>query len=197
MGTFFPVVNFVVGLLAVVTCLLLGVSVDSELLAVEPRNSIIGYVPEDLSSETRMWGLFEDWLRKHGKDYGGVVAERQRRFLIFQDNLRYVDAHNRKKKNASYWLGLNKFADLSNQEFRAMYTGTKIDRNRRLKKKMERTHFRYGDIEAPDSIDWREKGAVAAVKDQGSCGELLIPPPILQAFFSSPPPGSLPVSIAS
>jgi hypothetical protein len=170
MGTFFPVVNLVVGLLAVVTCLLLGVSVDSELLAVEPRNSIIGYVPEDLSSESRIWGLFENWLRKHGKEYGGAVAEKERRFLIFQDNLRYVDAHNRKKKNASYWLGLNKFADLSNQEFRAMYTGTKIDRNRRLKKKMERTHFRYDDIEAPDSIDWREKGAVVAVKDQGSCG---------------------------
>jgi len=170
MGTFFPVVNLVVGLFAVVTCLLLAVSVDSELLAVEPRNSIIGYVPEDLSSEVRMWGLFENWLRKHGKDYGGVVAEKERRFLIFQDNLRYVNAHNRDKKKASYWLGLNKFADLSNQEFRAMYTGTKIDRNRRLKKKMERTHFRCGDIEAPDSIDWREKGAVVAVKDQGSCG---------------------------
>jgi hypothetical protein len=42
MGTFFPVVNLAVVLLAVVTCLLLGVSVDSELLAVEPRNSIIG-----------------------------------------------------------------------------------------------------------------------------------------------------------
>jgi hypothetical protein len=169
-------VVFVVTLLAA-ACFL--ASADSERAAAEKeeRSSILGYAPEDLSSESRMLRLFEKWQQQHGKkDYGGLVTEKERRFLIFKENLQYLDAHG--KKNSTYWLGLNKFADLSNQEFRAKYTGTKIDRNRRLKKKHQKEQrkssgFRYADVEAPDSIDWREKGAVAAVKDQGSCGNHL------------------------
>jgi hypothetical protein len=169
-------VVFVVTLLAV-ACFLASVDAERAAAEKEERSSILGYAPEDLSSESRMFRLFEKWQQQHGKkDYGGVVTEKERRFLIFKENLRYVDAHG--KKNSTYWLGLNKFADLSNQEFRAKYTGTKIDRNRRLKKTLQKEQrkssgFRYADVEAPDSIDWREKGAVAAVKDQGSCGNHL------------------------
>ncbi|CAK9865826.1 unnamed protein product [Sphagnum jensenii] len=166
-------VVFVVTLLAA-ACFLASVDAERAAAEKEERSSILGYAPEDLSSESRMLRLFEKWQQQHGKkDYGGVVTEKERRFLIFKENLQYVDAHG--KKNSTYWLGLNKFADLSNQEFRAKYTGTKIDRNRRLKKNHQKEQrkssgFRYADVEAPDSIDWREKGAVAAVKDQGSCG---------------------------
>jgi len=169
-------VVFVVTLLAA-ACFLASVDAERAAAEKEERSSILGYAPEDLSSESRMLRLFEKWQQQHGKkDYGGVVTEKERRFLIFKENLQYVDAHG--KKNSTYWLGLNKFADLSNQEFRAKYTGTKIDRNRRLKKNHQKEQrkssgFRYADVEAPDSIDWREKGAVAAVKDQGSCGNHL------------------------
>jgi hypothetical protein len=169
-------VVFVVTLLAV-ACFLASVDAERAAAEKEERSSILGYAPEDLSSESRMLRLFEKWQQQHGKkDYGGMVTEKERRFLIFKENLQYVDAHG--KKNSTYWLGLNKFADLSNQEFRAKYTGTKIDRNRRLKKNHQKKQrkssgFRYADVEAPDSIDWREKGAVAAVKDQGSCGNHL------------------------
>jgi hypothetical protein len=159
--------------LAVVTCLV-GAADHVEL---QPSNSsssmVLEFGPEDLSSESRMFALFESWLRMHGKDYGGSVLEgdKEHRFRVFTDNLLYVKAHN-EKKNSTYSLGLNQFADMSNQEFRAKYTGTKIDKNRRLKRTSAAASapFRYADVEAPDSIDWRQKGAVSSVKDQGSCG---------------------------
>jgi hypothetical protein len=160
--------------LAVVTCLV-GAADHVELERSNSSSSmILGFGPEDLSSESRMFALFECWLRMHGKDYGESVLEGEKvqRFRVFKNNLLYVNAHN-EKKNSTYSLGLNQFADMSNQEFRAKYTGTKIDKNRRLKRKSAAasTPFRYADVEAPDSIDWRQKGAVSSVKNQGSCGK--------------------------
>jgi hypothetical protein len=159
--------------LAVVTCLV-GAADHVELERSNSSSSmILGFGPEDLSSESRMFALFESWLRMHGKDYGGSVleGEKEHRFRVFKDNLLYVNGHN-EKKNSTYSLGLNQFADMSNQEFRAKYTGTKIDKNRRLKRRSAAasTPFRYADVEAPGSIDWRKKGAVSSVKNQGSCG---------------------------
>ena len=80
----------------------------------------------------------------------------------------YIQQHS--EKNLSYWLGLTKFADLTNEEFRRQCTGTRVNRSRRATRK---TGFWYADSEVPDAVDWREKGAVTSVKDQGSCGMLV------------------------
>lgn len=113
-------------------------------------------------------GLYEAWLVKHGKAYN-ALGEKEKRFEIFKDNLRFIDAHN--AENHTYELGLNRFADLSNEEYRALYLGTKIDPKRGFSRpKSDRYSYKEGD-ELPDSVDWRVKGAVAPVKDQGSCGE--------------------------
>jgi hypothetical protein len=73
----------------------------------------------------------------------------------------------------SYWLGLNNFSDLSHEEFQVRYLGTRprLVGDRKLRRKTIQEGFIYADVEAPASVDWREKGAVAEVKDQGSCGE--------------------------
>ncbi|MQM20382.1 hypothetical protein Taro_053400 [Colocasia esculenta] len=60
------------------------------------------------------------WMAEHGRVYADE-AERERRLRIFHDNLRYIDAHNR--GGHSYTLGLNQFADLGNEEFKATYCG--------------------------------------------------------------------------
>ncbi|KAJ6692491.1 CYSTEINE PROTEASE [Salix purpurea] len=126
-----------------------------------------GQVPERTETETLR--LYEMWLVKHGKAYN-ALGEKEKRFEIFKDNLKFVDQHN-SAGNPSYKLGLNKFADLSNEEFRAAYLGTRMDEKRRLlgAPKSERYLFKDGD-DLPESVDWREKGAVTPVKDQGQCG---------------------------
>ncbi|KAJ7560923.1 hypothetical protein O6H91_03G006400 [Diphasiastrum complanatum] len=128
--------------------------------------SIIGYAPEDLQSEVKLSDLYESWMGKHSKGYSNL-EEKQQRFEIFKDNLKYINDEN--LKNATYWLGLNKFADLTHEEFRAKYLGFKPDRSRRLKG--QTATFRHEDLQGiPASIDWRKKGAVTGVKDQGGCG---------------------------
>ncbi|MCL7032757.1 hypothetical protein MKW94_000129 [Papaver nudicaule] len=119
-------------------------------------------------TEKELNDLYESWLVKHGKAYN-ALGEKERRFEIFKDNLKFIDEHN-SQIGLSYKLGLNKFADLTNEEYRKMYLGTKIDSKRSLySPKSDRYAVREGD-DLPDSIDWRTKGAVAPVKDQGSCG---------------------------
>ncbi|XP_044507941.1 LOW QUALITY PROTEIN: probable cysteine protease RD21B [Mangifera indica] len=116
-------------------------------------------------SEAEMRMIYERWVMKHGKQYN-ALGEMDRRFEIFKDNLRFVDEHNAVEK--TYKVGLNKFADLSNDEFRKIYLGAKKMRVER-KAKSDRYLHKVGD-ELPESVDWREKGAVVPVKDQGPCG---------------------------
>lgn len=114
--------------------------------------------------------LYEKWLAEHGKIYN-ALGEKEKRFEIFKDNLRFIEEHNN-SKNQTYVLGLNRFADLTNEEYRTIFLGTKSDARRRLVESKNASHhydFRASDS-VPKSVDWRKKGAVAPIKDQGTCG---------------------------
>ncbi|KAE8679901.1 Cysteine protease 1 [Hibiscus syriacus] len=135
--------------------------------------SIISYDkthPDKSKSSWRTDGevmaMYEEWLVKHGKTYNGL-GEKEKRFQIFKDNLRFIDEHNADESH-SFKVGLNRFADLTNEEYRGTYLGVKKP-ERKLSKASDRYKPLVGE-ELPDSVDWREKGAVAEVKDQGSCG---------------------------
>ncbi|KAF9618698.1 hypothetical protein IFM89_002393 [Coptis chinensis] len=116
-------------------------------------------------SINKLIDLFEQWMSKHGKVYESI-EEKLHRFEVFKENLEHIDETN--KKVTSYWLGLNEFADLSHDEFKDKYLGLKTE----LAKKRESSkEFTYRDaIDLPKSVDWRKKGAVTRVKNQGQCG---------------------------
>ncbi|XP_021297032.1 uncharacterized protein LOC110426190 [Herrania umbratica] len=124
-------------------------------------------------TETQIRRMYQTWLVKHGKAYNGL-GENEKRFEIFKDNLKFIEEHN--SVNRTYKVGLNRFADLTNEEYRAMYLGARLDGktvSHRLagKEKSQRYVFRVGD-KLPESVDWREKGAVVAIKDQGQCVDM-------------------------
>ncbi|CAA2997581.1 low-temperature-induced cysteine ase-like [Olea europaea subsp. europaea] len=123
---------------------------------------------QSLRSHDEMMSMYESWLVKHGKSYN-ALGEKEKRFEIFKDNLRYIDEQN-SVANRTYKLGLNRFADLTNEEYRSMYLGAKTDARRRFSKTKSDRYKPKDSDKLPESIDWREKGAVASVKDQGSCG---------------------------
>jgi C1A family cysteine protease len=106
--------------------------------------------------------------------YNGL-GEKDKRFEIFKDNLGFIDEHN--AQNYTYKVGLNKFADMTNEEYRDMYLGTRNDAKRRVMKTKITTGHRYayssGD-RLPVHVDWRLNGAVSHIKDQGSCGMFVI-----------------------
>lgn len=69
----------------------------------------------------------------------------------------------------SYKLGLNQFADLTDEEFEQRFTTLPVDRNQ-LKSLGNVNSINGLAGELPDSIDWRDQSVVTPVKNQGDCG---------------------------
>ncbi|RVX09415.1 Senescence-specific cysteine protease SAG39 [Vitis vinifera] len=101
---------------------------------------------------------------KYGRVYKDA-GEKSKHYKIFKDNVARIESFN-KAMDKSYKLSINEFADLTNEEFRA-------SRNR-FKAHIcstEATSFKYEHVTAvPSTVDWRKKGAVTPIKDQGQCG---------------------------
>ncbi|KAJ9170866.1 hypothetical protein P3X46_018930 [Hevea brasiliensis] len=120
--------------------------------------------PRELHESSSMAERYKRWLAKYGKSYRSA-GERQRRFQIFKDNVEFIDSFNA-KGHKTYKLGINKFADQTIAEFQATHKGYK----RLGSKRLEKTSFKYENVTVvPPSMDWRKKGAVTPVKDQGNC----------------------------
>ncbi|KAJ9170868.1 hypothetical protein P3X46_018932 [Hevea brasiliensis] len=108
----------------------------------------------------------ELWMKKYGRVYRDK-AEKERRFEIFKHNVKFIESFNA-AGNKSYKLRINKFADLSNDEFKASHNGYRRSEQTRS---MKATSFKYANVTGlPASMDWRKQGAVTPVKDQGDCG---------------------------
>lgn len=60
-------------------------------------------------------------------------------------------------------VGLNKFIDMTNLEFRMLKNNYKYSGP----KEANYTHTRMLMEKRPDHVDWREKGVVSEVKNQG------------------------------
>ncbi|KAK4711066.1 hypothetical protein R3W88_005579 [Solanum pinnatisectum] len=107
----------------------------------------------------------EKWMARFGRVYRDDT-ERGKRFNIFKDNFNYIESIN-KAGMRPYKLSINRFADLTNEEFRATHNGYKMSSPHMSSKT---TFFRYENVTAPATMDWRKKGAVTGIKDQGQCG---------------------------
>ncbi|XP_053205502.1 procathepsin L-like [Panonychus citri] len=110
---------------------------------------------------------FEQFKGDHGVVYADAREEAQR-FKIFAKNFAKIKAHNARAANGqhSYRLGVNKFADLTHDEFVAKHLGLKGVGPVYAPS----VHKKVPKNELPASVDWRSKGAVTGVKDQGGCG---------------------------
>ena len=111
--------------------------------------------------------LFNSWTTEHGYNYA-TVEELEYRFQVFQQNLAFVNKHNQEAAQGkhTYTVSLNRFAHLTNAEYRATYLNY---RRSGINRTGPVFHGRQ-NVHAPTSIDWRTKGIVTPVKDQGSCG---------------------------
>jgi cathepsin L len=85
--------------------------------------------------------------------------EYQTRFGIWMANKRLVSEHNRK---STFKVAMNKLSHYTPSEYRSLLGYKQMDRLRRKSSRM--------NVKAPESIDWREKGVVNAIKDQAQCG---------------------------
>jgi len=102
---------------------------------------------------------FISWMRSTNQIYSG--DEYQLRFGIFQANQRYVSSHNKGKH--SWTLALNKFSAMTPAEYRALLG---------VRGSVSESNYvpAQSSVKAPDALDWRDKGVVNPIKDQGQCG---------------------------
>jgi len=110
-------------------------------------------------SEIEYQSAFTFWMQQHQKSYHH--EEFLYRYGVFKTNMAFIEAHN--KANKSFTVAMNKFGDLTVEEYRNIFLGTKI-----TKEVPARVHSHAPKL--PTSWDWRTKGAVTAIKNQEQCG---------------------------
>ncbi|XP_004487576.1 senescence-specific cysteine protease SAG39-like [Cicer arietinum] len=116
--------------------------------------------------ETSLTEKHELWMKEHGKFYKDV-AEKQKRFEIFKENVEFIESF----YDSAFNLSINQFADQTNEEFKASLNGNKKQLGVGIATENE---FRYENVtDVPATMDWRQRGAVTPIKDQhkwGPCG---------------------------
>ncbi|PIA29293.1 hypothetical protein AQUCO_06100066v1 [Aquilegia coerulea] len=105
----------------------------------------------------------EMWMTQYGRVYRDN-AEKLGRAKIFKANVDFIDYFN-KYGGRQYVLSANAFTDQTNEEFISYRNGFKKQHSKSA------GSFRYENVtDVPSAMDWRIKGAVTPVKDQGECG---------------------------
>lgn len=100
---------------------------------------------------------FLSWMRETNQIYTG--DEYRLRFGIFLTNSRYVKEVNSRQKK--FKVTLNKYAALTPAEYKSKFGLIKTKKSLFSTKKTPKTNS--------DTLDWREKGIVNEIKDQGTC----------------------------
>jgi len=120
--------------------------------------------PEILANEGNVLKLFDSFTAKFKRDFGSP-EERERRLIIFMKNLATIAQRQLQGGRTAEYSYLTKFADWTPEEF-ASYNKLRVD------KEIFRPAAKLDDFDRtdlPTDFDWRGKGAVTRVKDQGHC----------------------------
>jgi len=126
---------------------------------------------------------WETWKLQYGKTYtrnygdsldglGGYSQEEGFRMKIWMENKAKIEKHNRHyyKGVHSYNLAMNEFGDLLHHEFVATLNGYRHVNSSSSRPQGAKYLMPANTERLPKNVDWREKGAVTPVKNQGQCG---------------------------
>lgn len=129
------------------------------------------HIQADLEIGRDIEHIFSDFKIAHSKKYESPEEEEVRK-QIFTVNVKHIQEHNKRYTTGekSYYLGVNQFTDLTHKEFLSMYTGHLGSKVSSETPSNASTFLSPSNILLPDQVDWRQKGYVTPVKDQGQCG---------------------------
>jgi C1A family cysteine protease len=107
---------------------------------------------------TPVYDLWIHWQGKFQKKYAS--KDQDYRMSVFYSNYQRIQKHMSNTKR-TYDMDFNGFMDLTTAEFKKFYNGFATKTTRKEAPVV-------GELAA--SVDWRTKGAVTPIKDQGQCG---------------------------
>lgn len=135
--------------------ILLAISLISSIVIIfTVYTSSFGYSNDSLSRAE-----FEKFISVHSKSYS---SDKHQRYLNFLENSEFIRKQN--QMNQEWVLGVNRYADMTRDEFREKYLSGKMDKQPAPNK------AEVKDIKAPNYVNWVTAGAVTSVGDQGNCG---------------------------
>ncbi|CCD16903.1 unnamed protein product [Trypanosoma congolense IL3000] len=118
-----------------------------------------------LHAEQSLQQQFAAFKQKYSRSYKDATEEAFR-FRMFKQSMERAKEEAAANPYATF--GVTQFSDMSPEEFRATYLNGAKYYAAALKRPRKVVNVSTG--KAPPAIDWRKKGAVTPVKDQGKCG---------------------------
>ncbi|XP_037025759.1 putative cysteine proteinase CG12163 isoform X2 [Bradysia coprophila] len=120
--------------------------------------------PQETEYDRNVAMMFDEFKAKYNKRYESAM-EHATRLRLFKHNLHVINQLNQYEMGTATY-GITEFADFTLLEYKRR-TGLL---QRRENNEIPLPFADIPDIDLPKSFDWRDKGAVTEVKNQGSCG---------------------------
>ncbi|XP_039610676.1 procathepsin L-like [Polypterus senegalus] len=123
-------------------------------------------------SDERLDSEWQAWKSTFRMNYNPVSENMKRE--VWETNYKIIQEHNLENPGGSFTMSMNKFGDLTNEEYRQLQ-GAFVSKKQRTSAKtvsaseLKRKASRLNVSNSP-SIDYRTRGFVTRVKDQGQCG---------------------------
>merc|ERR1719215_215946 len=137
---------------------------------------VVALLASTIDARPRWTKLSEEYTYEQFKQHFGRInhdlQEDNERRAIFETNLRTILEHN--IKPSSYKMGVNHMTDWTAVELKALLGYDKALGQHQVRERTRK--YAAGMLKRssagspPQTVDWRGKGVLTAVKDQGHCG---------------------------